>query len=80
MLRELKLRHVEDVVGTRLKACTPNTLKTKKSACVGCLFEKEGGAIDCNLRDACMAHKRPDRKSVIFKLFNNKSKKVNDYE
>lgn len=74
-LKEIKLHHVVDVEGTRLKAYIPKTIETHASACTGCVFEKEGGAIDCNLRDACMAHKRPDRKSVIFKLFNNKSKK-----
>lgn len=42
-LRKLRLQHIVDVEGTRLKASIPKTIETHASACTGCAFDKEGG-------------------------------------
>lgn len=68
----LKLDHVANIQSTKIvvrKLISYNDIKG--SGCKNCIFQKEGGAADCSLRDACMAHKRPDRISVIFKSINS---------
>lgn len=73
VLSSLKLNHVTDIQGTRIAARRPRAYSsTNDPGCKECIFQKEGGAIDCGLKDTCMAHKRPDKKSVIFKLLTNK--------
>lgn len=72
ILTTLKLGHVANIQGTKIIACRPRAYSsTNDPGCKDCIFQKEGGAIDCVLKDTCMAHKRPDRKSVIFKIFSN---------
>lgn len=36
------------------------------TGCKGCAFEKEEGAISCQLTAFCFAHNRKDKKSVKF--------------
>ena len=36
------------------------------NSCRACFFESFDGAAQCAYRDCCIAHKRPDRNSVIF--------------
>lgn len=68
-LRVLKLDHVANIQGTKIAARKPKAYSsTNDPGCTGCMFQKDGGAADCDLKSACMAHKRPDNNSVIFKL------------
>lgn len=74
-LHELSLSHVADIGGTKIKANNPRSIcEANGNGCTGCMFFREAGASECDLRDACMAHKRPDKKSVIFKQFINPQK------
>lgn len=63
-LRVLKTGKANSTSGIKIQ-CLKSTY-----GCAGCIFQKEEGAIDCRLRKACMAHLRPDKKSVIFKEVN----------
>lgn len=74
-LRELSLDHVADIGGHKIKANKQRSIcDANGNGCTGCIFFQEAGAAECSLRDACMAHKRPDKKSVIFKQFINPQK------
>lgn len=75
VLTSLKLGHVANIRGTRIIARKPRVYDNANTpGCSECIFQKEGGAVDCTLKNTCMAHKRPDGKSVIFKIFNNVKK------
>jgi len=75
ILTSLKLNHVTNVQGTKIVARRPRAYSsTNDPGCKECVFQKEGGAADCSLKNTCMAHKRPDRQSVIFKIINNVKK------
>lgn len=37
-----------------------------ETGCKGCAFEKEAGAISCQLTAFCFAHNRKDKQSVKF--------------
>lgn len=75
VLTSLKLGHVANIQGTRIIAHRPRVYDNANNpGCQECIFQKDGGAVECALKDSCMAHKRPDRKSVIFKLLTNVKK------
>lgn len=78
VLSTLKLNHVTDVQGTKIVARRPRAYSSANDpGCKDCVFQKEGGAAECSFKNSCMAHKRPDRKSVIFKILKTKK---NGYE
>lgn len=59
VLTSLKLNHIVNFQGTRIVARRPRAYSSRNDpGCRGCVFQTEGGAVDCSLKDACMAHKR----------------------
>lgn len=61
-LKNLRINKTLDVSGISVTA-TASIL-----GCKGCAFMPRTGGDGCGFRNSCLAHKRPDRMSVIFKL------------
>lgn len=41
-------------------------VEKSQKACKGCIFETENKSYKCNFKNACMAHLRKDKESVVF--------------
>lgn len=61
ILREANVGSVVNCAGASI------TILASYKDCHGCCFRTEQKAESCMFRNSCFAHKRPDRKSVIFK-------------
>lgn len=61
-LKNLRINKTLNVSGVNV------TAEVSTSGCNGCVFKPKSNKQECNFRDSCLAHKRKDRKSVIFKI------------